>query len=103
MMSPLTLSSYIPYGKMDFDVVIFDEASQMRVEHALGAIARANQVVIFGDEHQLPPTSFFDVSSEGDEESEEDQDFESILHASKTVLPDADESLLYHYRSKSVA
>ncbi len=100
MMSPLTLSSYIPYGKMNFDVVIFDEASQMRVEHALGAIARAGQVVIFGDEHQLPPTSFFEVTSEGDEESEEEQDFESILHASKTVLPNADESLLYHYRSK---
>lgn len=102
MLSPLTLSSYIPYGEMEFDVIIFDEASQLRVEHALGAISRAKQVVIFGDEHQLPPTSFFQVTSEEDEEEiEESQDFESILHASKTILPAADVSLLYHYRSKS--
>ncbi len=101
MMSPLTLSSYIPYGEVEFDVVIFDEASQMRVEHALSSISRAKQVVVFGDEHQLPPTAFFQTASDADdEEVEESQDFESILHASKTILPSADVSLLYHYRSK---
>lgn len=100
MMSPLTLSSYIPYGSLDFDTVIFDEASQMRVEHALGAIARGKQVIIFGDEHQLPPTSFFDVASDDDSEQAEDQDYESILHAARTVLPESSDSLLYHYRSK---
>ena len=102
MMSPLTLSSYIPYGSLDFDTVIFDEASQMRVEHALGAIARGKQVIIFGDEHQLPPTSFFDVASDSDDDSEdvEEQDYESILHAARTVLPESSDSLLYHYRSK---
>lgn len=67
MMSPLTLSSYIPFGAIKFDVVIFDEASQMKIENALGAISRADQVVVIGDEHQLPPTSFFDVASEDDE------------------------------------
>lgn len=102
MLSPLTLSSYIPYGEIEFDVVIFDEASQLRVEHALGAISLAKQVVIFGDEYQLPPTSFFQVVGDGDgEDVDESQDFESILHASKTILPAADVSLLYHYRSKS--
>lgn len=100
MMSPLTLSSYIPYGTLDFDTVIFDEASQMRVEHALGAIARGKQVIIFGDEHQLPPTSFFDVASDDDSEEAQDQDYESILHAARTVLPESSDSLLYHYRSK---
>jgi len=100
MMSPLTLSSYIPYGSLDFDTVIFDEASQMRVEHALGAIARGKQIIIFGDEHQLPPTSFFDVASDEDSEEAEDQDYESILHAARTVLPESSDSLLYHYRSK---
>lgn len=100
MMSPLTLSSYIPYGSLEFDTVIFDEASQMRVEHALGAIARGKQVIIFGDEHQLPPTSFFDVVSDDDSEEAEDQDYESILHAARTVLPESSDSLLYHYRSK---
>lgn len=100
MMSPLTLSSYIPYGSLDFDTVIFDEASQMRVEHALGAIARGKQVIIFGDEHQLPPTSFFDIASDDDSEEAQDQDYESILHAARTVLPESSDSLLYHYRSR---
>ncbi len=101
MMSPLTLSSYLPYSALQFDVVIFDEASQLRVEHALGAIARSKQVIIFGDENQLPPTSFFDVTSDDNsDESEEVNDFESILHATKEVLPGADELLSHHYRSK---
>ncbi len=101
MMSPLTLSSYIPLGTLTFDVVIFDESSQMRVEHALGSIARAKQVVIFGDENQLPPTSFFEVNNEEDEENEEDSNnYESILHATKEILPGAEEILSYHYRSK---
>lgn len=99
MMSPLTLSSYIPFGTLEFDVVIFDEASQMRVEHALGSIARAKQVIIFGDEHQLPPTSFFDVTDNTDEE-ESEEDYESVLHATKEILPGADRLLSYHYRSK---
>jgi superfamily I DNA and/or RNA helicase/very-short-patch-repair endonuclease len=101
MMSPLTLSSYIPYGAVDFDVVIFDEASQMRIENALGSIARAKQVIVIGDEHQLPPTSFFDTSSdEEDEEEIENIGYESILQAAITVLPGADKYLTYHYRSK---
>lgn len=101
MMSPLTLSSYIPYGALDFDVVIFDEASQMRVEHALGAIARAKQVLIFGDENQLPPTSFFEVSSDGEPEDDDMvEDYESILHATKEILPGAHCLLSHHYRSK---
>jgi len=101
MMSPLTLSSYIPYGSLNFDVVIFDEASQMRVEHSLAAIARAKQVIIFGDENQLPPTSFFENSSdiEGDDEDAIDN-YESILHATKEILPGANGLLSHHYRSK---
>lgn len=101
MMSPLTLSSYIPFGSLSFDVVIFDEASQMRVEHALGSIARAKQVIIFGDENQLPPTSFFEVNNDDSEdENESGNDYESILQVTKEILPGADEILSYHYRSK---
>lgn len=101
MMSPLTLSSYIPYDSLNFDVVIFDEASQMRVEHALGAIARSKQIIIFGDENQLPPTSFFDFTNQDDDQDDEtSQDYESILHATKEILPDAKFLLSYHYRSK---
>ena len=99
MMSPLTLSSYIPFGTLEFDTVIFDEASQMRVEHALGSIARAKQVIIFGDENQLPPTSFFDVTDQGNED-EDEEDYESVLQATKEILPGADRLLAYHYRSK---
>lgn len=101
MMSPLTLSSYIPFGAIKFDVVIFDEASQMKIENALGAISRASQVVVIGDEHQLPPTSFFDVSSEDDEEEIEEAGYESILQSAITILPGAQAELLYHYRSTS--
>ena len=102
MMSPLTLSSYIPFGAIKFDVVIFDEASQMKIENALGAISRASQAVVIGDEHQLPPTSFFDVSSEDDEEEEmEEVGYESILQSAITILPGAQSELLYHYRSTS--
>ena len=101
MMSPLTLSSYIPFGSVKFDVVIFDEASQMKIENALGAIARAKQVVVIGDEHQLPPTSFFDVLLDEDEEEEmEEVGYESILQSAITILPGAETHLLYHYRSK---
>ncbi|HEX2977894.1 MAG TPA: AAA domain-containing protein [Candidatus Babeliales bacterium] len=101
MMSPLTVSSYIPFGLLEFDVVIFDEASQMRVEHALGAIARAKQVVIFGDENQLPPTDFFQAPHSIEESDEEfNNDYESILQAAQEVLPGAHSLLSYHYRSK---
>ncbi len=101
MISPLTLSSYIPYGSLEFDVVIFDEASQMRVEHALGAIARSKQVLIFGDENQLPPADFFDVSSDvNDDDNQFSNDYESILNATKEILPGANCLLSYHYRSK---
>lgn len=100
MMSPLTLSSYIPFGSVEFDVVIFDEASQMKIENALGAIARSKQVVVIGDENQLPPTSFFDASSDDeDEEDMEEVGYESILQSSIAILPGAQTELLYHYRS----
>ena len=100
MMSPLTLSSYIPFGTVKFDVVIFDEASQMKIENALGAISRATQTIVIGDEHQLPPTSFFDASSdEEDEEEMEEVGFESILQSAISILPGASNYLLYHYRS----
>jgi very-short-patch-repair endonuclease/DNA polymerase III delta prime subunit len=105
MVSPLALSSYLEYGKVDFDVVIFDEASQMKIESALGAIARAKQTIVIGDEHQLPPTSFFGVSLDGDEEENEEVSeetgFESILQKSISLLNGSESYLKYHYRSSS--
>ena len=80
-----------------FDVVVIDEASQMKPEFALGSIARAKQAIIVGDPKQLPPTSFFQTS----EVDSYDDDFsdESILDMALTVMHSPRE-LLYHYRSR---
>ena len=60
MMSPLSIANYLPPGSLDFDLVILDEASQLKPVDAHGAIARGKQVVVVGDSKQMPPTSFFD-------------------------------------------
>jgi ATP-dependent exoDNAse (exonuclease V) alpha subunit len=64
LMSPLSVAQYLPADAKPFDVVIFDEASQITVWDAIGAVARGNQVVVVGDPKQLPPTSFFDRANE---------------------------------------
>ena len=61
MMSPLSIANFLPPGALDFDLVIFDEASQVRPVDALGAFLRGKQVVVVGDAKQLPPTCFFDA------------------------------------------
>ncbi|WP_145903165.1 DUF3320 domain-containing protein [Kitasatospora viridis] len=101
MMSPLTVSQFLP-ADYEFDVVIFDEASQVRPGDAINCIYRGRAVVVAGDAKQLPPTSFFDssVEDEGEEYSEELPDsFESLLDACKAgtmrELP-----LRWHYRSR---
>ncbi|MEU7580593.1 DUF3320 domain-containing protein [Streptomyces sp. NPDC041068] len=101
MMSPLTVSQFLP-ADYKFDVVIFDEASQVRPSDAANSIYRGTSLIVAGDENQLPPTSFFDAAV-GDEPDEYDEDvpdvFESLLHACKAgamrVLP-----LRWHYRSR---
>lgn len=84
-MSPLTVAQYLaPEAGIKFDLVLIDEASQMRPEEALSAIARGAQLVIVGDSKQLPPTSFFGSTIEDDEVSDEDAvDNESILDMGK--------------------
>lgn len=104
MVSPLALSSYLEFGKVQFDVVIFDEASQMKIENALGAIARSKQVIVIGDEHQLPPSTFFSAGLEGDDDLDdldEEIGFESILQKSISMLGSSEAYLKYHYRSSS--
>jgi superfamily I DNA and/or RNA helicase len=59
MMSPMSVAQYLEPGRLRFDLVIMDEASQIRPEEALGGIARAGKAVIVGDQMQLPPTPFF--------------------------------------------
>lgn len=104
LMSPLSVSTYLS-PSAQFDLVVFDEASQIFPEDALGAIYRGKQAIIVGDEHQLPPTSFFmanDVEEENDEDYDEnDSDYESILELAAGSLPS--KRLLWHYRSKNEA
>ena len=102
MMSPLSIAKFIPPGSVRFDLVIFDEASQVRPVDAMGAILRARQAVVVGDNKQLPPTSFFDRVADGDgdeEESPATADLESILGMFRAS--GAPERMLrWHYRSR---
>lgn len=101
MMSPLSVAQYLSPDAMHFDVVLIDEASQLRPEEALGVIARSDQIVIVGDPKQLPPTSFFNSMS--DELSRED---ETILGESESILDSCIDlyspirRLKWHYRSQ---
>jgi hypothetical protein len=105
-MSPLVVASILPAGRW-FDVVIFDEASQIPPAQAVSAISRATQVVVAGDERQLPPTSFFTAAADVEDEvaaSETDpaddsltEGFESILDVLSAALPVR--RLTWHYRS----
>lgn len=106
MMSPLSVSYFLETEAYNFDLVIFDESSQIFPEDAIGAIFRGAQVIIAGDSKQLPPTNFFASStnnSDGDYDVQNDEDIEeivsdSILEESAAVLPNR--TLLWHYRSK---
>lgn len=98
LMSPLSVSTYLP-SKLDlFDLVIFDEASQVFAWDALGAIYRAKQCIVIGDSKQMPPTNFFTSRLEEDEESFEDE-LESILDKASGIF--RTKRLNWHYRSRS--
>jgi hypothetical protein len=76
LMSPISVAQFLPPGIILFDLLVIDEASQVRPEDALGAIARADQIVVVGDKKQLPPSSFFDrlLADEEDEKDGDDED-----------------------------
>ncbi len=101
MMSPLSIAQYLPAGHLNFDLVVMDEASQIKPEDALGTLIRAKQIVIVGDPKQLPPTSFFDRISETDENEDSTflDDSESILEVSLKAFPHR-RRLRWHYRSQ---
>ncbi len=102
MMSPLSVSQYLESDYYKFDTVIFDEASQVKTENALGAVYRAKQVIIAGDSKQLPPTSFFMGQGGDSDYDDEDDDDPGILDASllEEALSLPSRELLWHYRSK---
>ena len=99
LMSPISVAQYFDAGIAKFDLVIFDEASQMPTCEAVGAIARAHNMIIVGDPKQMPPTSFFSSASNIDEENIEHEDLESILDDC-LALSMPSKHLLWHYRSK---
>lgn len=102
LMSPLSVAQYLDAGHAQFDLVVFDEASQIPVWDAVGAIARGKQLTVVGDPKQLPPTNFFHKSADSDGSDSTDEqveDLESILDeclgAGMNRL-----SLQWHYRSR---
>ncbi|WP_372422164.1 DUF3320 domain-containing protein [Salinarimonas chemoclinalis] len=114
LMSPLSVAQYLEPGRIRFDLVVFDEASQVRPEDALGVLARADRVVVVGDAKQLPPTSFFDrlmADAAPAEDAEEDDAGDALAGAAKATelesiltlceargLPRT--RLRWHYRSR---
>jgi predicted DNA-binding WGR domain protein len=110
LMSPLSVSDTLPLDSGLFDVVIFDEASQIPVEEAVPALSRARQVVVVGDEMQLPPTSFFAAGAGASDELDVEEDGEriaisldadSLLSQAARNLPAT--LLAWHYRSRHEA
>ena len=98
LMSPISVAQYIDPAFPKFDLVIFDEASQMPTCEAVGAIARGNDLIVVGDPKQLPPTSFF-MTVRNDEDNIEKEDLESILDDC-LALGMPEEHLRWHYRSR---
>jgi very-short-patch-repair endonuclease len=102
MMSPLSVSQFLPAGYR-FDVVIFDEASQITPADAVNCIYRGSQLIVAGDDKQLPPTSFFDTElSDGDDAYDEEapEEFESVLGLAKGTAIMRSLPLRWHYRSQ---
>ena len=81
LMSPLSVAQYLKPGLLRFDLLLIDEASQVRPEDALGAVARCGQLVVVGDDRQLPPTNFFNRIIDDDEPEEEQDDPGEAVHA----------------------
>lgn len=99
LMSPLSIAQYLSANACDFDLVVFDEASQIPVWDAIGAMARGKQVVMVGDPKQLPPTHFFARADNGDDDDPQQADLESILdECLGASLPTR--HLSWHYRSR---
>lgn len=98
LMSPMSVAQFLALSQSKFDLVIFDEASQMPTSEAVGAIARGKSVIVVGDPKQMPPTSFFSSTSVGEDEADID-DLDSILDDCHSLgIPSL--QLNWHYRSK---
>ncbi|MCC6138812.1 MAG: AAA family ATPase [Bdellovibrionaceae bacterium] len=101
LMSPLSISQILPLESGLFDVIIFDEASQVRVEDAIPSIYRASTMIVVGDDKQMPPTAFFSGGSTDDDDEEGEDIAPSVLDLASQVYPSV--LLEWHYRSRSEA
>ncbi len=99
LMSPLSVAQYLDTADARFDLVIFDEASQIPTWDAIGAIARGKQVIVVGDPKQLPPTNFFSSSSDSEVQEGDIEDLESILDECLGSGMST-HTLKWHYRSQ---
>ncbi|CAH9064911.1 hypothetical protein PSECIP111951_03248 [Pseudoalteromonas holothuriae] len=103
MMSPMSISTYLEQGALDFDLVIFDEASQVTAPDALGALMRGKQVIVVGDSKQMPPSDLFGKSvqlTDDDVEGSATAEMESILSLMEAKgVPQI--MLRWHYRSRN--
>ncbi len=105
MMGPMSVAQYLEFGALHFDLVVMDEASQLRPEDAIGAAARGTQLVVVGDPKQLPPTNFFDRLSDSSDDDIDDAapaaitGMESILDICQQLFT-PNRSLRWHYRSQ---
>lgn len=105
LMSPPSVARHLPAGAVDFDLVIFDEASQVKVADAIGAMGRARAAVIVGDTQQMPPTAMFAISDQ-DEEEESLTEAGATPRDQESILSEAVDSnverlrLTWHYRSQ---
>lgn len=98
LMSPMSVAQFLDLSRSKFDLVIFDEASQMPTSEAIGAIARGKSLIVVGDPKQMPPTSFFSSTSVSEDEADID-DLDSILDDYHSLgIPSL--QLNWHYRSK---
>lgn len=99
LMSPLSVAQYLAPGGLTFDLLLIDEASQVRPADAMGAILRSSQVVVVGDQKQMPPTSFFDREVGDSVDPDELEDLEDIQAAQVSDM----ESILSLCESRSMA
>ncbi len=100
LMSPMSAAQYLSANSKKFDIVIFDEASQIPTAEAVGAISRGNSLIVAGDPEQMPPTNFFKTNFDSvDDEYEYVDDLESLLDDCLAIKMKRNR-LLWHYRSK---
>lgn len=106
--SPASLAQFVPPGSLTFDLVVFDEASQITVAQAIGALGRGRAAIVVGDSQQMPPTAFGQVTTNRDDEDDDGED-EVVPEDLDSILTECVESsvprlwLSWHYRSRDEA